>query len=177
MRYSITVKNISMERLELELKRVGVRDVTRTKMLGQVFCDLDADQVRTLGYVAGLVVKPMHEYRTHQVINALAPVETISDVFYLLRSYFNPPMTGTGLTVAVLDTGIRKTHEALRSKVVYEANFSDSPTGNDVFGHGTQVAFAVAGGMHGGGGKAGVSPGACLINIKVINDQGMSSLA
>jgi len=161
--------------LDLELKRIGAREITHTRLLGQVFCELDEDQLKALGNVTGLLTKPLQEYRTHQVMTTLAPVDSISDVFYLLRSYFNPPLTGTGLTVAVLDTGIRKTHESLRNKVVYEANFSDSPSAEDVFGHGTQVAFAVAGGMHGGGEKAGVSPGACLFNIKVINDQGMGN--
>jgi serine protease AprX len=59
--------------------------------------------------------------------------------------------------------------------VVYEANFSESPSADDVFGHGTQVAFVVAGGLHALGEKAGVSPGAAIINIKVINDEGIGS--
>jgi len=102
-------------------------------------------------------------------------VETLSDVFYLLRSNFTPPITGTGLTVAVLDSGIRKTHQSLKNKVIYEANYSDSPTPDDIFGHGSQVAFIVAGGMHTLGEKAGVSPGASVMNIKVISDEGIGS--
>ena len=109
------------------------------------------------------------------MLSEVTAVETLSDVFYLLRSYFNPPLTGSGLTVAVLDSGVRKTHESLRSKVVCEANFTDSPTADDIFGHGTQVAFVIAGGMHAAGEKAGVSPGASILNIKVINDEGIGS--
>jgi serine protease AprX len=104
-----------------------------------------------------------------QVSTTLPQAETVSDVFYLLRSYFNPPLTGKGLTVAVLDSGIRKTHQSLKNKIIYEANYSGSPTADDVFGHGTQVAFVIAGGMHALGEKAGVSPGASLMNIKVIH--------
>jgi serine protease AprX len=77
--------------------------------------------------------------------------------------------------VAVLDSGIRKTHQSLQGKIVYEANCTDSPTPGDVFGHGTQVAFVVAGGMHALGEKAGVSPGASLMNIKVISDEGIGT--
>ena len=175
MRYSITAKNISTERLELELKRVGARDVTRTKLLGQVFCELDEAQANRLADVPGLKVKPVREFKTDQVMTESPPVETLSDVFYLLRSNFTPPLTGTGLTVAVLDSGIRKTHQSLKSKVVYEANFTESVTPGDVFGHGTQVAFVVAGGMHTLGEKAGVSPGASVMNIKVISDEGIGS--
>ena len=175
MRYSITAKNISKERLELELKRVGARGVTRTKLLGQVFCELDEAQTNRLADVPGLKVKPVREFKTDQVMTEPPPVETLSDVFYLLRSNFTPPITGTGLTVAVLDSGIRKTHQSLKNKVIYEANYSDSPTPDDIFGHGTQVAFIVAGGMHTMGEKAGVSPGASVMNIKVISDEGIGS--
>jgi serine protease AprX len=160
--------------MESEALRAGARDIKRTKLLNQLFCELDEKQATALAGVLGLVVKPVKEYLSDQV-SATPTVETISDVFYLLRSYFMPPLTGTGLTVAVLDSGIRKTHQSLQGKVIYEANFTDSPTLGDVFGHGTQVAFVVAGGMHALGEKAGVSPGALLMNIKVISDEGIGT--
>ena len=175
MRYAIISKGITSSQLEAEVKKVGGRDITRTKLLGHVFCELDEEQVKALSQVPGIAVKPVKEYRTDQLVTATPSVETVSDVFYLLRSYFSPPLTGTGLTVAVLDSGIRKTHQALQGKVIYEANFTDSPAVEDVFGHGTQVAFIVAGGTHALGEKAGVCPGASLMNVKVINDEGIGN--
>jgi serine protease AprX len=166
---------MTAERLAAEAEKAGAVNITRTKLLGGVFCDLDEAQARKLARIHGLKVKPLKEFKTDHVMTELPPVETISDVFYLLRSYFSPPLTGTGLTVAVLDSGVRKTHRSLLNKVVYEANFSESPSADDVFGHGTQVAFVVAGGMHGIGEKAGVSPGASVMNIKVISDEGLGS--
>ena len=174
MRYSITSKGLTQSQLEAEAKRVGATEIKTTRLLGQVFCELDEVQAKALVKVPGLVVKPVREFRTDQVVSAPA-VETISDVFYLLRSYFSPPLTGAGLTVAVLDSGVRKSHKSLRGKVVYEANFTDSPTAEDIFGHGTQVAFAAAGGMHAYDEKAGVSPGAAIMNLKVINDEGIGT--
>ena len=176
MRYSIISKGLSPAQIEAEAKRVGATNIAKTKLLGQIFCELNGEQAKALSTVPGLLVKPIKEYKTDQVMTELPPVETFSDVFYLLRSYFTLPLTGTGLTIAVLDSGIRKSHEALKNKVIYEANFTESPTPDDLFGHGTQVAFVAAGGMHAQGQKAGVSPGASLMNIKVINDDGMSSL-
>ena len=173
MRYAVISKGLTLAQLEMEVKKVGARDISRTILLEQIFCELDEGQAQTLSKVSGLAVKPMQEYKTNQVLTALPPVETISDVFYLLRSYFAVPLTGTGLTVAVLDSGIRKTHQSLLNKVIYEANYTGSPTADDIFGHGTQVAFVIAGGMHALGEKAGVSPGASLMNIKVIDDTGI----
>ena len=175
MRYSITSKGLSPAQVEGELKRIGASNITKTKLLGHVFCDLNTEQAKAMSMVSGLLVKPIKEYKTDQVETALPPVETFSDVFYLLRSYFQPPLTGTGLTVAVLDSGVRKTHRSLKNKVIYEANFTESPSADDVFGHGTQVAFVVAGGLHSLGEMAGVSPGASIINLKVISDEGLGS--
>jgi len=174
MRYAIISKGLPLDRIEIEARRVGAREIRRTEIVSQLFCELDEEQAKRLAGVAGLAVKPVKEYRTDQVVTAPV-VETVSDVFYLLRSYFSPPLTGTGLTVAVLDSGVRKSHQALRAKVVYEANFTDSPTAEDIFGHGTQVAFVAAGGMHALGEKAGVSPGAAIMNIKVVNDDGLGT--
>ncbi|MDD4984680.1 MAG: S8 family serine peptidase [Dehalococcoidales bacterium] len=175
MRYSVISKGMQPAQLEAEVKKVGATNVTQARLLGQIFCELDEEQAKALATVTGLIVKPVKEYKTSQVTTTLPPVETISDVFYLLRSYFNPPLTGTGLTVAVMDSGIRKTHQSLRNKVIYEANFSGSPSAGDVYGHGTQVAFVIAGGMHALGEKAGVSPGASIFNIKVIGDDGIGT--
>ena len=175
MRYAVITKGLTQAQLEAEVKKVGGHDINRTKLLGQIFCELDQEQVEKLSSVSGLKIKPLKEYRTDQVMTETPVVETVSDVFYLLRSYFSPPLTGTGLTVAVLDSGVRKTHQSLVNKVIYEANFSDSPTPEDIFGHGTQVAFIISGGLHGAGEKAGVSPGASVMNIKVINDGGIGS--
>jgi len=177
MRYSVISKGLTQSQLETEARNIGAKDIKPAKLVGQVFCELDDGQVRRLSQIPGLQVKPVKEFRTEQLLMQAAapPAESVSDVFNLLRSYFSPPLTGSGLTVAVLDSGVRKTHESLKAKVIYEVNFTDSPGAGDVFGHGTQVAFCVCGGTHGG--KAGASPGGSVMNIKVINDEGMSSLA
>jgi serine protease AprX len=175
MRYSIVAKGMTTDQIIKEVERVGARDIARTKLLNGVFCDLDDQQAVKLASISGLKVKPVKEYKPDQVATETPVIETVSDVFFLLRSYFSPALTGIGLTVAVLDTGVRKTHQSLLNKVIYEANFTDSPTAGDVFGHGTQVAFMIAGGQHIQGEKAGVSPGASIMNIKVISDEGIGS--
>jgi subtilisin family serine protease len=81
---------------------------------------------------------------------------------------------GTGIKVAVLDTGIDTTHPDLdNGKVVAEDNFSDDPDTADHFGHGTHVASIVAGkGVGSPTPRKGVAPGASLINAKVLNSSG-----
>lgn len=83
---------------------------------------------------------------------------------------------GTGVKIAVLDTGVDKTHADLKNQVVGEKNFSDSPDTTDRVGHGTHVASIAAGtGAASGGALKGVAPGAKVISGKVLDDRGYGS--
>ena len=80
---------------------------------------------------------------------------------------------GTGVTIAVVDTGIDDTHEDLAGRVVAAEVFADADSPIDVFGHGTHVASIAAGtGAASDGRYAGVAYGADLVNAKVLDDFG-----
>ncbi|TXS79541.1 S8 family serine peptidase [Streptomyces sp. sk2.1] len=79
---------------------------------------------------------------------------------------------GTGVKIAVVDTGIDATHPDLAGKVVAERNFSGSPDAKDRVGHGTHVASTAAGTGAKDARFKGVAPGAQLINAKVLDDRG-----
>ncbi|GIF25502.1 subtilisin family serine protease [Actinoplanes tereljensis] len=75
---------------------------------------------------------------------------------------------GTGVTVAILDTGIDATHPDLAGKIVAAENFTTTATADDEVGHGTHVASIIAGsGAASGGRYKGVAPGAKLLIGKV----------
>lgn len=77
---------------------------------------------------------------------------------------------GTGVTVAVLDTGVDASHPALAGRVTARENFTaGAEDDRDLVGHGTHVASTVAGG---GGGFTGVAPGARLLDAKVCTVDG-----
>lgn len=80
---------------------------------------------------------------------------------------------GPDVTIAIVDTGIDQDHEDLVAKVDGNVNFTDSDTWDDRYGHGTHVAGAAAAATNNGTGVAGVCPDCRLLNVKVLNDQGM----
>ena len=83
-------------------------------------------------------------------------------------------INGSGVIVAVLDSGINQNHPDLIGKVVGEVNFvKNEETTNDLLGHGTMVAGIIAGSGEASGGKyVGVAPGAKLLNVRVIDSEG-----
>ncbi|MER5890216.1 S8 family serine peptidase [Streptomyces sp. NPDC001941] len=83
---------------------------------------------------------------------------------------------GTGVKIAVLDTGVDASHDDLRTQVVAEKNFSTAADAVDRNGHGTHVASTAAGtGAKSGGKYKGVAPGARILSGKVLDDGGTGS--
>lgn len=80
-------------------------------------------------------------------------------------------LTGRGVTVAVLDSGLDMTHPDFTGRVGAFANFvADLETDDDLVGHGTHVASIVAGSGAASDGKyRGVAPDANLVIGKVCN--------
>jgi len=66
------------------------------------------------------------------------------------------------IIVAVLDTGIDKDNQDLAGRVVTEVNFTNSPTSDDLYGHGTHMAGTIA----------TIAPECQLMNVKVADDVG-----
>ncbi|MFJ6013743.1 S8 family serine peptidase [Streptomyces sp. NPDC092952] len=81
---------------------------------------------------------------------------------------------GTGVKVAVLDTGVDLGHPDVKDRVVTSKSFvAGAATVQDGHGHGTHVASTVAGsGAASGGRYKGVAPGADLLIGKVLGDDG-----
>lgn len=84
-------------------------------------------------------------------------------------------VTGAGITVAIVDTGVDGSHEDLRRRIAKARDFTGEGAG-DQNGHGTHVAGIVAGeGRLLGGKYRGVAPGARLLDVKVLGRNGGGS--
>jgi serine protease AprX len=87
-----------------------------------------------------------------------------------------PAVNGKGIGVAVVDSGIAY-HTALSGKVVTSVNFATGESSAaDAFGHGTHIAGIIAGVVSSSPTtqyKNGVAPGAHLVNVRVLNREGL----
>ena len=86
-------------------------------------------------------------------------------------------LDGSGIGIAVLDSGIDSTHPSLtnnnRNNVIYSQDFTGEGRTDDPYGHGTHVASEIVGSPIGGAVKYnGVARGANLINLRVLNSEG-----
>ncbi|MGP4112804.1 S8 family serine peptidase [Streptomyces sp. 4N509B] len=85
-------------------------------------------------------------------------------------------LDGSGVRVAVLDTGADPEHPDLAGRITAAEDFTGSGGTHDAVGHGTHVAATVAGtGAGGEGGRQGMAPGAEVLVGKVLGDTGSGS--
>ncbi len=84
-----------------------------------------------------------------------------------LDTRYTSTRSGAGVTVYVVDTGVRATHSELSGRVAPGFSFiSDENASNDCHGHGTHVAGTIAGTNY------GVAPAALIVPVRVMNCSG-----
>jgi serine protease AprX len=87
----------------------------------------------------------------------------------------NLGLDGSGVGVAIIDSGVTSWHDDLGSeRVAHFADFVDfQPLAHDNYGHGTHVAGIIAGnGYDSNGARRGIAPAARLVVLKVLDGDG-----
>jgi subtilisin family serine protease len=86
-----------------------------------------------------------------------------------LNAQYNFTPTGAGVTVYVIDTGIRTTHTTFGGRAVWGTNTTGDGNNTDCNGHGTHVSGTI------GGSQYGVAKGVRLVAVKVLTCSGSGS--
>lgn len=113
------------------------------------------------------------QFQSPQLTTSLVEVDNIVQAAKA-RQHFQ--VSGKGLTVAVIDTGLNKDHVDFSGRVPAQRNFTEDNSSadddaTDGNGHGTNVGGIVAA----KGDHTGIAPGAQIIPLKVLNNHGNGS--
>lgn len=163
MRYSVIGATIQ------QVRSVGGKDIKEARHSKIIFTTLTMEQSKrliALGCNVNLIGKVKATVIAPPVPVAGAPVYTPEELLeYVgledLRAMMRPLLYGSGMNLAIIDSGIRKTHEKISGRVIYEKNFTTDVMA-DNFDHGTGVcSVAVA-----------VAPLCNILNLKVLNSEG-----
>ncbi|MCA1617153.1 MAG: S8 family serine peptidase, partial [Acidobacteria bacterium] len=90
-------------------------------------------------------------------------------------------LDGTGIGIAVLDSGIDNQHRSFLDRtgnlrVVMSQDFTGEGRTDDPYGHGTHVASIAAGnGRVSGARYIGIAPNASILNLRVLNSEGVGT--
>jgi len=130
--------------------------------------------------------RPMYfsvDYRIELNLNTSVGMIVDFDRLAVLEAKLAVTIDGSGVKIAILDTGIDWTHPDFffpngTSKIIYNVSMVPDEDPYDYFGHGTHVAGIAAGtGLASNGIFRGVAPGALLMNIKVLSSQGFGLIS
>jgi serine protease AprX len=131
----------------------------------------------TAGQLAAL-----QEDESQEHLSADVPIRSVADVTaqsigadqVWAGSDGLPPLSGAGVTVAVIDSGVDPRHAALRNRVIHTEDFTGGD-GIDRYGHGTHVAALIAGRPGQTPETAdyrGIASGSRIVNLRVLGDDG-----
>ncbi|EPJ39177.1 putative Aqualysin-1 [Streptomyces afghaniensis 772] len=88
------------------------------------------------------------------------------------RSYTSPESAGSGVSVYVIDTGVRTTHRDFGGRASHGWDFvGNDKVASDANGHGTHIAGTVAGRAH------GVAKQARVVSVRVLDAAGAGTTA
>jgi serine protease AprX len=168
-----------------DLQRLGVPGGTRYRVLPMIAVTATRTQIENIRQLSS--VRSIYSNRTFQwnlepAARKLTGVDRVPSNSDLTRSNSGLPVTGRGVTVAVLDTGVDGTHGDLAGRVVQNIKLADTqsagvgfnypiaapslPNTDQAYGHGTFVAGIIAGsGQQSAGKYAGVAPGANVLGL------------
>jgi serine protease AprX len=156
-----------------KLKAALKREIRQQRSLGaklnrtQLFEVLNDAELDHLSYDAPVSA-------TQLLSGVLSPVGVSVDASGAREARERYGVTGAGVTVAVIDSGVQPGADLPATRVRAFVDFVNGYTfAYDDYGHGTHVAGIIGGnGTRSSGGYTGVAPGANIVALKVLDSRG-----
>src|SRR5256714_8545378 len=193
-RVSLIVQADDLNKLASLLKSNGVRVAGRYAQLGAVKIEAPLSVIQKLAsngntrYLSlDRRVQSLGHVTATTGADAARRVTTTSTGVSSLGVPTTPTTTtafdGSGVGVAIVDSGMDTGHKAFLgkndlSRIVVSRDYTGENRVDDPFGHGTHVtSIAVGNGRIAEGAYTGVAPNANILNLRVLNSQGLGSVS
>lgn len=162
MRYAIT--HATRQQVS-DAGATSIKEAPRTKIIFAELTSEQASRLHSLGCKVDRVGRVKAAVMPPAPV-AAAPTYSLEQLVWAagfedLRGITSPPLYGSGIAIAILDSGIRETHEKIGGRVVYSENYTSDPM-RDGFDHGTGVCSIIV----------SVAPLCNILNMKVLDDNG-----
>lgn len=162
MRYSIIGSTIQ------QVRSVGGTDIKEARYTKIIFANLSVEEVVRLR-IKGCLLEKIGKVKTEVMPPtpvAAAPTYSPEQLLWAagldeMRTITEPPLYGSGFNLAIIDSGVRETHQKINHRIIYSKNFTSSLM-EDTYNHGTGVASIAL----------TVAPLCGILNLKVLNDKG-----
>jgi len=166
-RQAVIVTGLDVRGAHAVVGDFGVRH--RLPLIGGFSASLSPGQIRSLEHRPGVRVEPVTTVH-------ITDDGTSRDFGVNAARVDRPSLTGAGVGICVVDTGVDPNHEQIAPRTVTFHDFVGTSTAPyDDHGHGTHVSSIAAGDGTGGSSAAtfeGVAPGASLYAAKVLDSSG-----
>ncbi|MEV3969666.1 S8 family peptidase [Streptomyces sp. NPDC050698] len=153
----------------------GSVDKTFGKALNGYSATLSATEARQLAADPAVATVEQNQRVTLAATQTNAPwgLDRVDQASLPLSgTYTYPDSAGSGVTVYVIDTGVRITHQQISGRASYGYDAVDGDTtASDGNGHGTHVATTIAGSTY------GVAKKAKIVGVRVLNNSGSGTTA
>ncbi|HEX8853510.1 MAG TPA: S8 family serine peptidase, partial [Pyrinomonadaceae bacterium] len=179
----IQAQGASSARLEEFVAREKGRVLRRFKRFQAMAVELPKTAVRALAELPEVrYISPNRKVRSFGHVSLTSGAEAVRS--QVNSSNVGYTLDGTGIGIAILDSSISSSHDSLgdasgNTRVVANVDFTGQgiPT-DDPLGHGTHVAGLAAGNASiASGAYTGIATNAHLINLRVLDSQGLGTTA
>lgn len=182
-RLIVSLKGADVSYVTRRIQELGGTPQRHYRNIDQMVADVPLEAIGALAFVEGVeYISPDREVKSVASHLEVTTGANLANDIQVWADGQLSPLDGSGVTVAVLDSGIDQDHFDLRDdvkgkrRVIFSWDFTGRGSVDDVFGHGTHIAGAIAGD---GSSSAytskdftGMAPGANLINFRVLDERG-----
>src|SRR6202165_1337305 len=180
VRVIVQYKQVPQDKQERRVHGLGARLNHRLHMVNSIALTIPVNALPFL--------EADPEILSVSVDHPMNGLDDTTDVAIGASAAWNAGYDGTGIGVAVIDSGINDSHPDLwdsaqsHSRVVYRQDFTGTANSKsngaryDLYGHGTHVAGIIGGnGYLSGGNYGGVAAGVNLIDLRALDANGSGS--